>query len=409
MENPALAKGGSGPADRRPKVLFLITKSNWGGAQRYVRDLAVDAQAAGWDVAVACGGSGALGDELAAAGIRAIPLPSLGRDVDARADWRACRDLWRAVGAERPDVLHVNSSKAGGLGALVGRLRRVPLVVFTAHGWAFNDPRFSAGWKRPLVRFLHLLTVAIAHRTIAVSEAVARQLGGPRWIRRRLEIILNGVEPAALLPRDAARAALAARSAAAAATFAWAETNGALVVGLMSELHPVKGLDVLAEALAQLARRQPPVPVAAVVMGEGEARGQLEALAASLNLGPRLALAGFVKEAPSHLAAFDCFALPSRSEALALAALEAGAAGLPVIASRVGGIPEAIANLETGLLVSPERPRELAEALRRLAEDPSLRARLGDALRARVAARFSRGQMSTATLDLYRRELARRG
>lgn len=392
---------------RRPKVLFLITKSNWGGAQRYVHDLAVEATRAGWEAAVACGGSGKLVEELRASGVRVVPIPSLGRDMSASGDLRGALDIWRAVRAERPDVLHVNSSKAGGLGALLGRLARVPAVVFTAHGWAWNDPRYSRAWQQLAIRALHVLTVALAHRTVAVAESIATQLGGPAWLRRRVSVIRNGIAPEELASRANARATLAASSPAAAATLAWAERHGAFVVGALSELHRVKGIDVLVEAVAILARRYPETPVAAIVLGEGEERANLERLVAERGLGERVALAGFVRAAPRYLAAFDCFAMPSRSEALPLALLEAGLAGLPAIASRVGGIPEVVEQRVSGILVSPERPRELAEALRFLAESPAEAARLARTLAEVVRERHSRERAAAETLALYRAELSR--
>jgi len=392
----------------RPKVLYLITKSNWGGAQRYVHSLAVDARDAGWEVAVAAGGSGRLTEELRVAGIRVVPIPSLTRDVNARADVAAFRDIWRIVRAERPDVLHVNSSKAGSVGTAVGRLLRVPAVIFTAHGWAFNDPRYRRAWQQLVIRALHWLTVLLAHRTIAVAEALVRQLGGPGFVRRRFSVIRNGVEPVALLSRAEARSAIAAASPAAAETFTLAEREGAFVVGVLSELHRVKGLDTLIEALSLLARRYPEVPTVVVIGGEGEERANLERLVAERGLGRRVALVGQIAEAPRRLGAFDCFAMPSRSEALPLALLEAGLAELPAIASRVGGIPEVIEARVSGLLVSPERPRELAEAIRFLAQNRGEATRLGEALGRVVRSRYSRRRGDAETLALYRAELARR-
>lgn len=381
------------------KVLHLITKSSWGGAQRCVYDLALDARAAGEDVAVALGGDGPLAEKLRAAGVRVVPIPSLARDIDLATEVRATGDIWRIVGEERPDVLHLHSSKAGGLGALVGRLRRVPAIVFTAHGWAFNEARPE--WQRLLIRWLHVLTVLLAHRTVAVAAAIPRQLGWGWLVGHRFVVIQNGIDAPTFRSGEAARRAIAERSPEAAAVLA--NAGDAPLVGAIAELHPIKGLDSLIDACAELARRYPDLPFGAIIVGDGEARADLEARIVLAGLGGRVALAGFVPDAATLLPAFGVFAMPSRSEAMPLALLEAGAAGLACVASRVGGIPEIVESLETGLLVSPDRPRELCEALRRLLDDAPLRARLGDALRERVARRFGRERMSTATLALYRR------
>jgi glycosyltransferase involved in cell wall biosynthesis len=381
------------------KVLHLITKSNWGGAQRCVFDLAQDTRGAGIDVAVALGGDGPLAARLRDVGIRVIPIPSLGRDIAARGDLAAARDIWRILGEERPDVLHLHSSKAGGIGALLGRLRRIPAIVFTAHGWAFNESRPE--WQRLLIRALHVATVLLAHRTIAVAAAIPRQLGWGSILGRRFTVIRNGTDFGEPLGREAARAALAESKPELAAALAASGDAPAIVA--VAELHRIKGLDTLIEATADLSRRNPELDFSVSILGEGEARADLERLIAERDQGDRVRLAGFTRDASRLLPAFDIFAMPSRSEALPLALIEAGAAGLPCIASRVGGIPEVIANQETGLLVSPERPRELAEALRRLIEDAPLRARFGASLRERVRAEFSRERMSTATVALYRR------
>lgn len=385
------------------KVLHLVTKSNWGGAQRCVHDLAVDARAAGLDVAVALGGGGPLATRLEAAGVRVVRLPSLGRDVRLGKDLASARDIWRILGEERPDVLHLHSSKAGGIGALVGRLRGVPGIVFTAHGWDFNNPRRNA-WQRFAIRLLHLATVLLAHRTVAVNGIIPEQLGFGWLVGRRFAIIRNGVEVPRLLGRDEARARIAAQSPEAERVIA--SLGGAPLVGAVAELHRVKGLDTLVEATARLAETRPDLRFGVVVLGAGEERTNLERLILERGVGGRFALAGFTPEAPSHLSAFDAFAMPSRSEGLPMALLEAGAARLPAVASRVGGIPEVIEDGKSGLLVGADDPAALAEAIGRLASDSGLREALGAALAARVAADFSRERASTETLALYRQVVA---
>lgn len=387
------------------KVLHLITKSNWGGAQRCVFDLATGARNAGLEVAVALGGNGALAEKLRAEGVRVISLPSMGRDIRAAADLAAARDIWRIIGEERPDILHLHSSKAGGLGALIGRARRVPAIIFSAHGWAFNEPRPE--WQRLIIRLLHLATTLLAHKTLAVAHAIPRQLGFASLTRGRFEIIRNGVDAPDLLTREAAREIVAGLSPAAGQVLAAAD--GGTLFAALAELHRIKGLDTLAEAAADLRRRRPEIKFGVVILGEGEARESLRSAIDSQGLGDVVALAGFAPDAPRLLSAFDAFVMPSRSEAMPLALLEAGAAGLPCVATRVGGIPEVIEDPSLGILVSPERPRELAEALRRVAEDPAGARRMGAALQDRVKLSFSKERMSTETISLYRRMLADKG
>src|SRR3989344_3452956 len=156
------------------KILFVITKSNWGGAQTYVFRLAKSMREAGADVAGGLGGTGLPGAEagmlkkkLAAESIRTLFLKSFARDISILREFHAFGELMRTIQKERPDILHVNSSKAGGLGALAGRLVGVPRVVFTAHGFPHREPR--PFFARVLIWILSWLTITFSHKVIAVS------------------------------------------------------------------------------------------------------------------------------------------------------------------------------------------------------------------------------------------------
>src|SRR3989344_3575655 len=148
----------------RKKVLFLITKGNFGGAQRYVYDLATSLPKTKYEAVVACGpasaeasaGKGGLAYALQEQGIRVIILDKLERDMKVSNDWQVLRSFIKLFKEERPDIIHLNSSKAGGLGALAGRLAKVPRIIFTAHGWAFNESRNSI--EKRVILFFHWLT-----------------------------------------------------------------------------------------------------------------------------------------------------------------------------------------------------------------------------------------------------------
>ena len=145
-----------------------------------------------------------------------------------------------------------------------------------------------------------------------------------------------------------------------------------------------------------------------MIVGEGPDRPRLEEEIEALGLSGRVRLAGERRDVPELLAAADVFVLPSASEGLPVSVLEAMAAGLPVIASRVGGVPEQVSDGETGLLVEPGDPSDLTAALDRLIADPSLRRRLGAAGRARAEQAFDLDPFRRAHVELYSRELARR-
>lgn len=376
--------------DRPQKVLYVITKANWGGAQRYVYDVAVAAAAAGHDVLVVSGASGPLTAKLEAAGVPTKIISSLKRDVSLNAELDAFKELLRIVRVFNPDVLHANSSKAGGLGALAGRIAGVSTIVFTSHGWAYNERR--PAWQRAIIALFHYATVLMAHRTICVSSGLMHDASWMPFVQKRFRVIHNGISPEGFRSREEARELLAPGLA--------KEYPNALWIGTVAELHPTKGLDTLIEAFAHLTYEFPDAVL--VIAGDGSEWTHLAKLVQIYDMPKRIVLSGFVPDAVRALSALDLFVLPSRSEALGYVLLEAGTAGLAAIGTRVGGIPEIIEDGETGRLVPPGDPAALTAAMHDLLANDAERLRLGAALKARVLADFSTDAMVRTTLATYR-------
>ena len=377
------------------KILLVITKSNWGGAQQYVYTLATRAKEAGAEVIVALGGrgeinapAGLLATRLQEAGIRTVFLSSFSRDVSILREWVAFLELLHVVHRENPDVLHLNSSKAGGIGALAGRLLRVRKILFTAHGWPHKEPRSFL--PRVFIWLASYATVLLAHTVIVLSRE-QYDASPALFLRSRLVIIPNGVENFPLLDRTAARAQVAERDAR-------TESYARLILST-SELHPNKGLDTLLDAFARIAPEYP--DTALVLMHGGESRDALVARAAALSLSNRVFFLGFVPDARSLLCAADIFVLPSRKEGLPFGLLEAGRAGVPVIASGVGTIPEIIQNGVTGILTPSGDISALCTALTLLLTDRVLGTRLGRAFKEHVERDFSETSMISKTFLLY--------
>lgn len=376
-------------APKEPKrILYVITKANWGGAQRYVYDLAVAAKEAGHLVLVVSGNEGPLTERLKEAGVDTRTITSLKRDISIVDEFHSFKTLLGIVKEFRPDAIHGNSSKAGALSALAGRLCGVDTIVFTAHGWAFNEGRPL--WQKAVIGLLHYATVLLAHKTICVSRAIRQDAAWMPFIKKRLYVIHNGVTPLHLLSKAEARMALAPDLE---RTY-----SNALWIGSIAELHPTKGLDTLVEAFAAIAHE---LPVVLVLIGDGSEWAKLQKLVQIYDLPDRVVLTGFVKDASTYLSALDVFVLPSRSEALGYALLEAGLASLPSIGTRVGGIPEILEDSKTGLLVPPGKSIALSQALTELLNDEALRNRLGTALNERVSSAFSTKAMVEKTLALY--------
>lgn len=368
------------------KILYGITKSNWGGAQRYVFDMALSAKEAGHDIVVLAGGHGVLIDKLEGAGVRVISLPYMERDVALAAEVKAFIDIYKILKSEKPDVFHINSSKMGMIGAVAGRLAKIKQIVFTAHGWAFNEPRHWV--QKLLIEELAWLTVLLSHKTICVSEAVKRDMEKKPFIKSRLVMIHNGIEKFSILPRKKARQILAPKV-----------SDEVPIIGVMAELHKIKGIDI---ALRGFARAFKYTDAVFSIVGDGEERKNLEDLSEQLGIQSQVRFVGFKENGRELLSGFDIFTPTSRSEGLPYVFLEAGLAGLPVVATRVGGIPEIIKDRETGLLVEKEDPTALAEALKYLNTNPEKRLALGENLRKFVAKNFSIEKMIEETLKVYR-------
>jgi glycosyltransferase involved in cell wall biosynthesis len=179
-----------------------------------------------------------------------------------------------------------------------------------------------------------------------------------------------------------------------------------IAIGILARLEPEKGLDLLIRAVANVRKTQPQVRL--VIAGSGSQEKRLRALAAELGCADAVVFAGFVREVGDFLACLDIYAQPSRAEAFGLGVTEAMAMGLPVVATRVGGLPEQVVSGKTGLLVPGDDAEALGEALYRLAADADERKRMGTAARIRHTEHFSEGQLVRHTEDVYYEALALR-
>jgi glycosyltransferase involved in cell wall biosynthesis len=302
----------------RTKILYVITKANWGGAQRYVFDLATALPKDAFDVSVAFGQKGRLAEELEKAGIQTHEVASLVRDISLFKEFSALFELIRIFKKEKPDIVHLNSSKAGGVGALAARIAGVPRIVFTAHGWPFWEKNRSFLW-RALAWLGSWATMLLSHCTICISNYDLTQARRMVFVGNKAVRIYNGIDlHAPLGSGEIIRTAFPA---------------GAQITGTIGELNKNKNQ----VALIEEAKNDPRMHVA--IVGEGELRRTLEEKIREYGLESRVKLFGFIP-ASEALRGFDAFALPSLKEGLPYVLLEARAAGLPIAANRVGGVGE---------------------------------------------------------------------
>jgi glycosyltransferase involved in cell wall biosynthesis len=350
--------------DRPQRIAFVITRSDAvGGAQIYVLELARALQAAGQIVRVFVGGEGPYVPLLRDAGVPVTPIPAMIRAIDPRSELRATLQLLAALRDFAPALISTHTSKAGILGRALGLGLGVPVVV-TAHGWLLTPGKLSP--RQQLVRLVETGAAPLAHRIIAVSEydrdiALAHRVASPSKIRV-IHNALPDVEPASLTEpgRSPARIVMVARF-----------ERPKDPVTLIAALAELRELDWSCE-----------------LIGDGPLRAEVEAAVCAASLEDRVELLGARDDVVDRLAAAQVFVLASRREGFPLSVLEAMRAGLPVVASDVGGIGEAVVPGTTGALVEPGSVASLADALAPLLRDAERRRSLGAAGRARFVGQF---------------------
>lgn len=374
----------------KKRILLVVTKSNYGGAQRYVFDLATHLPIEQFEVAVAFGPGpdgkpGRLSKMLDGKGIRTILVPELGRDVDLTGDWRAFRALSALFESERPDIVHLNSSKAGGLGALAARLKKVPRIVFTSHGLAFDEDRLFI--PKVLISLATWATMLLAHVTIAISNSTFERARRMPFLWKKVVLVHNGIETPAFLSPSDARKELSALDP---------DMPDSLWIGSVGELHPNKNYASMIDAMAYMAPE-----THLVLLGDGEMREALAARAREKSVSERVHLLGYVPDAAKYLRAFDAFVLPSTKEGLPYVLLEAGYAYVPVVATDIPGMRDVILDNFTGLLVPPDDPHALATALGHVLRDATLSRSLSDELLKRIQKTFPLDRMIEKTVASY--------
>ncbi len=365
------------------KIAFIITRlDDVGGAQIHVRDLSTALRAAGHEVVVLAGADGVLAEELRGRGVPCYALRHLAREVGPGQDVRCfleLRDKLREIG---PDIISTHSTKAGFIGRIAGKTLGIP-TLFTAHGWGFTDGRpplqvfgFWAIERATAAWAARIITVCNSDRTAAVRARVAS--------RDRLVTIHNAMpdidEPLRARPgRSPVRLVMVARLS------HWKDQPA-----LLHALSGLKDLDWQLE-----------------FVGDGPLRGQLEALTQSLGLTSRVTFLGFRSDVPERLAEAQVFVLISKWEGFPRSILEAMRAGLPVVASDVGGVQESVVEGTTGFVIPRGDAVRLRECLRKLITSSELRASMGEAGRARYEEKFTFDRLVERTTKVYKSVLGK--
>ena len=356
------------------KVLHVETGLHlYGGAQQ-VAFLLGGLAAQNVESVLVCPPGAAIGAHFAGSAVKVIETPCSGD-----ADLGFIARLRRVLRREQPDVLHLHSRRgADVLGAIAGRICGVPVVL-------------SRRVDNPEARAWVALKYRLHDRVIAISQGIADVLAAEGVPSAKLRVVRSSLDPAPWQAPES-RAAFCAE---------FGVPSDAVLIGVVAQLIERKGHRVLFDALRALPDRR---RVRVICFGQGPLRNTLEREAA--DLGETVRFGGFRNDLGRWLGALDVLVHPALMEGLGVSLLQASAAGVPILASRAGGMPEAVADGYSGLLVEPGDVGGLAQALITLIDDPALRARLGMQGRARIEREFSVETMVEGNLAVYRELIA---
>lgn len=395
----------------KKKILYVITKSVWGGAGKYIYDLATNLppdpsrnSGQAFEVFVAAGGNGPLAQKIKEAGIPYFEIKNFQKNVNVFKEILAYFEILFLLLKIRPDIIHVNSSKAGGVvGVAAFDYRWLFLkwnvkTIFTAHGWAFHENRP----KRQifLIKFFSRLTAFFYSKIICVSE-YDRQSAIKNHIApaRKLITIYNGVniDEYNFLPKEIAQNQI----------FQMIQNvrpqnlyhKNAIIIGTIGEFTKNKGQKYLIDAVKSLITRYP--LLVTLIIGWGEEKENLSLLVTRYSLQNNMFIIDNLPNAASYLKAFDIFVLPSIKEGLPYTLSEAGLAGVAVVSTQVGGIPEIIDDKKNDLLAKPADSNDLAQKIEELINNEDERKLFSSALWQKIIQEFSLEKMLSATLAAY--------
>jgi glycosyltransferase involved in cell wall biosynthesis len=358
-------------------LVYIITRSDViGGASNHVLDLAGGVQAKGHKVTIILGGSGLVAEIARSRGLSCICLPNLVREISLLKDFKCVLELISIFKTLKPDLVHLHSAKAGIVGRLSAKLLGIP-VVYTAHGWPFTEG--VSNRKRAFYKIIEKVMASITCKIITVSEFDRKiALEARVAISEKITAVHNGVPEF-------------------------------LIVGVMPERNKVPNLIMVArfedQKDHQLVIRQlnniKDQNWTMDFVGDGPNLEQAKETVSALGLDSRITFCGACYDVPQRLLRADIFVLASRWEGFPLVILEAMRAQLPVIASDVGGVKEAVEHGATGILVPRSSETGMASALRSLISNRELRTSMGQKGRASFEANFTLEAMLEKTLKVY--------
>jgi glycosyltransferase involved in cell wall biosynthesis len=382
------------------KILRIVARLNIGGPAIHVVLLTAGLNPKRFESRLVCGrensGEGSMLDYAQAHGVHPIVIPEIvGEFSLGPREFKALAQLYRLIRREKPDVVHTHTAKAGFVGRLAAFLARVPVVVHTFHGHVLHG--YYSPLKTHLLRRMERVLACMTDCILAGSEGVKQDLvaygiAAPE----KILVIPLGLELGPFLDGHAARGAFRRE---------WHLQASDRLVGIVGRLFPIKNHHLFLDAAALVAQEEPAARF--VIVGDGVLRAKIERQARVLGLSERVIFTGWRRDLPSIYADLDVLAVTSNNEGTPVSAIEAMASACPVVATRVGGLPDLIYQGETGFLVPPGDPPAMAAAIGRLLRQPEEARRLGQAGRAIVHERFAVQRLISDMQQLYHTLLQR--
>lgn len=373
----------------RTKIAFLITKSNWGGAQKHVYDIATHLDPKKYDVVVILGGHGVLKKKLAEVSIRTVSVDTMWRDISIKKDLMSFFEVFKILKQEKPDILHLHSPKAAGLGALSARILKIKKIVYTVHGWAFNENRPL--YQKILIIFASFITTLLATDLITISKKETEQTSLFPYSKDKIHNIPNGIREQSVLRENIARDFIEQKIG--------KSLKDKFLIGMIGELHPSKGYTYTIDAMRSLVREHKDLVL--IIISTGEQEELLKKMVETSNLQSHVYFLGFIENAPQYAKAFDLFLMSSIKEGLPYTLLEVGILGIPSIATTVGGIPDIIDDMKSGILIQPRKTQEIEYAINFMYEHPDMRIEFGKNLIKKVKLDFNLQKMIQSIEKIY--------
>jgi len=386
----------------RIRIVRVISRLNVGGPSLHVTALTAGLDPARFDSTLVTGtenpGEGSMLDLAEARGIKPVVIPEMVGEAQLKGrDAKAVVKLYRLLRAQRPHIVHTHTAKAGFLGRIAARLAGVPIVVHTYHGHVLHG--YYSHTKTQLLRRMEQALAHVTDAIVAVSDQVKRDLVAYGVATPgKVEVIPLGLDLAPYADSAALRGQFRRE-------LELSDTTP--LVGIVGRIFPIKNHRLFLDAAVRIVATEPRARF--IVVGDGVLRKAMEQHAHALGIRYSVVFASWRRDLPRIYADLDVLVVSSDNEGTPVSAIEAMAAGRPVVATRVGGLPDLISDRKTGVLVPPRDPTALAAAVLELLRDEPFARALGQTASAAVVERFATARLLRDIQALYANLLNRKG